>query len=134
MVGAAPLSNGGVGLSGGLCGSALAWRFGDGLATSITVLAVGCRDRSLARGGGRHCFRLGCRRLQLRRGWLDRRLVVRRWGLILALRSEQIAWSWMRNCSPFTAPLIWRIRTACSSGFMSCQRLSLSATFVSPNR
>jgi len=49
-VGAAPLSNGGVGLSGGLCGSALAWRFGDGLATSITVLAVGCRDRSLARG------------------------------------------------------------------------------------
>src|SRR6516225_1535545 len=40
--------------------------------------------------------------------------------------------SWMRNCSPFTAPLICRITTACSSGFMSCQRLSSSATFVSP--
>jgi hypothetical protein len=44
---------------------------------------------------GRRChrgmFRLGSRRLGLRRGWLDRRLVVGHRGLILALRSEQIA-------------------------------------------
>jgi hypothetical protein len=37
-------------------------------------------------------FRLGCCRLGLRRGWLDRRLVVCHWGLILALRSEQIVY------------------------------------------
>jgi hypothetical protein len=41
--------------------------------------------------------------------------------------------SWTPNCSPFTAPLIWRITTACSSGFMSCHCLSSSATFVSPH-
>jgi hypothetical protein len=45
------------------------------------------------RGGRCHrgMFRLGSRRLGLRRGWLDRRLVVGHRGLILALRSEQIA-------------------------------------------
>jgi hypothetical protein len=45
-VGAAPPSKGGVALSGGLRGSALARRFGDVLATSVAVLA-GC-ERSLA--------------------------------------------------------------------------------------
>ena len=40
--------------------------------------------------------------------------------------------SWTRNCSPFSAPLIWRINTACSSGVMSCQRLSLLIWSLSP--
>ena len=40
----------------------------------------------------RGMFRLGGRRLGLRRRWLDRRLVVRHRSLILAPRSEQIAY------------------------------------------
>src|SRR5262249_27319265 len=47
-------------------------------------------------GSARRChremFRLGGRRLGLRRGWLDRRLIVRHCSLILALNSEQIAY------------------------------------------
>jgi hypothetical protein len=47
-VGAAPLSKGGVALSGGLCGSALTCRFGDGLVTSVAVLVFAGCERSLA--------------------------------------------------------------------------------------
>src|SRR6516225_3631819 len=47
-------------------------------------------------GSARRChrgmFRLGGRRLGLRRGWLDRRLIVRHCSRILALNSEQIAY------------------------------------------
>src|SRR5262249_14189863 len=55
-----------------------------------------CRLRSrFGRMGARRChretFRLGCRRLGLRPGWLEPRLVVRYRSLILTLRSEQIA-------------------------------------------
>src|SRR5262249_7038441 len=50
----------------------------------------------LGLGSARRChrgmFRLGGRRLGLRRGWLDRRLIVRHCSLILALNSEQIAY------------------------------------------
>ena len=42
--------------------------------------------------------------------------------------------SWTRNCSPFTAPLIWRIATACSSGVMSCQGLSIAHLVSLPRR
>jgi hypothetical protein len=48
--------------------------------------------RMSARRCHRGMFTLGCRRLGLRSGWLDPRLVVRRRGLILTLRSEQIAY------------------------------------------
>jgi hypothetical protein len=49
-VGAAPPSKGGVALSGGLCGAALACRFSDALGTSVAVLA-GC-ERRLAECAG----------------------------------------------------------------------------------
>jgi len=45
-----------------------------------------------ARRCHRGMFRLGGRRLSLRRRWLDRRLIVRHRSLILVLNSEQIAY------------------------------------------
>jgi hypothetical protein len=51
-VGAAPPSKGGVALSGGLCGSALACRFGDGFGTSVAVLVFAGCGRSLAECAG----------------------------------------------------------------------------------
>src|SRR5262249_33181922 len=59
------------------------------LRVSFTLRPLG--GRGAGRRHGR-MFRLGCRGLGLRRGWLDRCLVVRHRGLILALRSKQIAY------------------------------------------